>query len=175
MFQSVRPNSQIYIYHKGAEQKIETGVVTNNPMFKPKYTVPPTFGTPQEMVVDLVVKVGSNTYNFNSVPASADVSDTTSNGEHVTISMSREAINAEILSEKQKSVDAINSIDYHKQRITSCDKLLSDFNPEYAEKQVQKEEIETLKSQMLEVTKGLSELMAANKLLIDKLSKEEKQ
>lgn len=170
MFQSVRPNSQLYILHTGDKLKSEVGYIVSVSLPKPKYPVPATFGTPQEMVVDLVVKADNMTYNFNGVPASADVSDTVSNGEALTISTSKEAINAELLSIKQRSTDIVNSCDYHTQRITSCEKLYSELNPEYAEKQVQKEEIESLKGQMLEVTKGLNELMAANRLLIERLS-----
>ena len=170
MFQSVRANSPIYILHTGNELKSELGYVLTVSIPKPKYAVPATFGTPQEMVVDLVVKVGEHTYNFNGVPAGLDSAETISNGESLLITLSKEAVNAEILRIKQKSVDNVNSFDYNKQRITSCDKLLSELNPEFAEKQTQKAEIENLKTQMLENTKALNELIAANRLLVERLS-----
>ena len=46
MFQSVRPNSQIYIFHKGDSPKIEVGYVSNHPLPRPKYQLPTTFGAP---------------------------------------------------------------------------------------------------------------------------------
>ena len=111
MFQSVRPNSQIYIFHKGDTTKLEIGYVINQPVARPKYQVPPTFGQAQDMVVDLNVKVNGQSVNFTNIPAQLDIADSTSNGENLVISDSKEAMNAEILSMKQKSIDIINSID----------------------------------------------------------------
>jgi hypothetical protein len=69
MFQSLRQNSQIYIFHKGNKPLLEVGTITNMPIAKPKYAVPTTFGQPQEMVVDLVVKVNNSIVNYNGLPA----------------------------------------------------------------------------------------------------------
>ena len=114
MFQSVRPNSQIFILHKGDTPSIEIGNVTNQPMSRPKYQLPTSFGQPQELVVDLVVKVGDRTVNYNNLPAQLDIADSSSNGESIVISDSKEAMNAEVLNLKQKSTDIINSVDFHK-------------------------------------------------------------
>ena len=111
MFQSVRPNSQIFILHRGDTPNIELGTVTNQPMPRPKYQLPATFGQPQEMVVDLVVKINDRTVNYNSLPAQSDIADSSSNGENLVISDSRDAMNAEILNLKQKSTDIINSVE----------------------------------------------------------------
>ena len=138
MFQSVRPNSPIYVLHKGDNPRLETGYVANQPIPKPKYQMPHTFGQPQEMIVDLVIKLNDMSINLNSIPASLDIADSYSNGESIVISDSREAMNSEIISLKQKSVDLLNSVDYHKSLIACYDKLLSDFNPEMAEKQAQR-------------------------------------
>lgn len=161
MFQSIRPNSQIYILHKGDNMKVDIGFITNQPMPKPKYQVPPTFGQPQEMVVDLVVKVNNETFNFNGIPAQADVADTYSNGETLVVSPSREAINAELVSEKQKSLDIVKSQPYHEKRASVCDALLGQLNPEFAEKQNQREEISQLKEQVNNLTSQVSRLVEA--------------
>lgn len=158
MFQSLRQNSQVYIFHKGNNPVLEIGTVTNMPVTKPKYAVPTTFGQPQEMVVDLVVKVNNQLVNYNSLPAQLDIADSYSNGESLVIADSREAMNAEILSFKQKSVDTINSIEVHKHIISGCDDILNNLNPEYAEKKQQQDEISALKSQMSDVSKTLATL-----------------
>ena len=159
MFQSVRPNSPIYVLHKGDNARLETGYVINQPIAKPKYQIPHTFGQPQEMIVDLVVKLNDATVNYNSLPAQADISDSYSNGENIVISDSRDAMNAEIMSTKQKSIDIINSIDYHKALIQQYDKLLSDFNPEMAEKQAQQHEIASLREQVDQMSKNMALLI----------------
>ena len=148
MFQSVIPNSPIYVFHKGDNPRLETGYVVNQPIPKPKYQMPNAFGQPQELVVDLVIKLNDITVNMNAIPAQLDIADSYSNGENLVISDSREAMNSEILSLKQKSIDIINSVPYHKNLIITYDKLLSDFNPEMAEKQAQQKEISELKAQL---------------------------
>jgi len=170
MFQSVRPNSQIYIFHKGSTPRVEVGYVTNQPIPRPKYALPATFGQPQEMVVDLTVKVNDQTFNYNNLSAHLDVADSMSNGENIVISDSKEAMNAEIINLKQKSIDVINSVDFHKDLVSKYEKLLSDINPEFAEKQEQKAEIDTLKLQMAEMSKSITSLMESNKSLIEKLT-----
>lgn len=167
MFQSVRPNSPIYVLHKGDNPRLETGYVANQPIPKPKYQMPHTFGQPQEMIVDLVIKLNDASINLNAIPAGLDIADSYSNGENIVISDSREAMNSEILSLKQKSVDILNSAPYHKSLIQQYDKLLSDFNPEMAEKQAQQQEIASLRNQMNEMSKNMA-------LLIEQLKNKEK-
>lgn len=123
------------------------------------------------MVVDLNVKINGQIVNFTNIPAQTDISDSFSNGESIVISDSKEAMNAEILSLKQKSIDIINSVDFHKNLISNCDVILSELNPEFAEKQAQKNEIDLLKSKMDEMTKNLNEIMETNRLLVGRLSK----
>jgi len=159
MFQSVRPNSPIYVLHKGDNPRLETGYVANQPIPKPKYQMPHNFGQPQEMIVDLVIKLNDATINLNSIPANLDIADSYSNGESIVISDSREAMNSEIISLKQKSVDLLNSVDYHKSLIINYDKLLSDFNPEMAEKQAQQQEIAGLRNQIDELSKSMALLV----------------
>lgn len=159
MFQSVRPNSPIYVFHKGDNPRLETGYVVNQPIPKPKYQMPNAFGQPQELVVDLVIKLNDITVNMNAIPAQLDIADSYSNGENLVISDSRDAMNSEILSLKQKSIDIINSVPYHKNLITTYEKLLSDFNPEMAEKQAQQKEISALKAQMDEMSRNMALLI----------------
>lgn len=171
MFQSLRTNSSVYIFHKGAEPYMEIGYVSSVSAPRPKYQVPPVFGQQQETVVDIVVKVGDTTVNYNNLPSQADVADSSSNGESIVISSNKDAMNAEILSLKQKSTDIINSFEFHKKFIDNCDKILSDLNPEFAEKQAQRNEINDLKQQVGEMSKSLSELMETNKRLVEQLTK----
>lgn len=169
MFQSVRPNSQIFILHRSDTPSIELGTVTNQPMPRPKYQLPTTFGQPQEMVVDLVVKINDRTVNYNSLPAQSDIADSSSNGENLVISDSRDAMNAEVLNLKQKSTDIINSVGFHKGLLEQYDKIIAQLNPEFAEKQEQKQELDTLRAQMAEMSRSISALMESNKQLIEKL------
>lgn len=157
MFQNLRQGNQIYILHKDNKPTLETGSVVSVSLPMPKYQVPPVFGQ-QEMVVDIVAKVNNADTTFQKLPASADIADFGSSG--IVISASREAMNAEVVSLKNKSIDAINSVDYHKGVIDGCDIILSGLNPEYAERQQQQAEINDLKAQMAELIKINKDLMS---------------
>ena len=172
MFQSLRPNNQIFVLHKD-KSLLEIGSVVSVSMPTPKYPVPQVFGQPQEMVVDIVAKINNQDITYQKLPANLDIADFGNNG--IVISDNKLAMNSEIMSLKQKSVDAINSVNYHQQMIANCDKMLSDLNPEFAEKQQQQLEINELKTQVHDLTKGMSELMKVNKDLIAQLKRETKE
>lgn len=157
MFQSLRPSNQIYILHKGKTLSLEKGSVVSVSLPVPKYQVAPVFGQPQEMVVDLVVKVDGQDVSYQRIPAAADVADFGNNS--VVLSDSRDAMNAEISSIRQRSADLISSVGYHEGVIRSCDEILSSLNPEFAEKQAQQAEINELKRQMAELMKINVEMM----------------
>lgn len=148
MFQSLRPNNQVFILHKD-RAVLETGSVVSVSTPMPKYPVQPMFGQPQEMVVDIVVKVNNQDITYQKIPANLDIADF--NNSNIVLSDNREAMNSEISSLKQKSIAIINSIDFHKEMISNCDKILSELNPEFAEKQQQQLEINSLKTQMGEM------------------------
>ena len=148
MFQSMRPNSRAYIFFKGDNKRLEQGYVTNQPVQRPKYSIPQNFSHPQEMVVDITVKTENGTYNFAGIPANLDVADTFCNGEAAVISDSREAMSAEVLSTKQKSQDALDSADYHHHTIEACDVALGQLNPDFAERKERDAEFDRLKGQV---------------------------
>ena len=81
-------------------------------------------------------------------------------------------MNAEIITLKQKSKDVLNSVEFHQNLIANCDKILSDLNPEFAEKQQQKAEIDVLKAQITSMSSSIEALMESNKKLMEKLTKE---
>jgi len=172
MFQSLRPNNQIFVLHKD-KSLLEVGSVVSVSIPTPKYPVPQVFGQPQEMVVDIVAKINNQDVTYQKLPANLDIADFGNNG--IVISDNKLAMNSEIMSLKQKSVDAINSVNYHQQMIANCDKMLSDLNPEFAEKQQQQAEINELKTQVHDLTKGMSELMKVNKDLIAQLKRDTKE
>jgi hypothetical protein len=112
--------------------------------------------------------VGDTTYNLNAIPAQLDISDSFSNGESLVISDSRDAMNSEVISQKQKSIDIINSKPYHEQLIVAYDKIITDLNPEVAEKQAQQREIAELRNQVNEMNRNMSLLIEQFKHKEDK-------
>jgi hypothetical protein len=61
-------------------------------------------------------------------------------------------------------------MDFHQQVILNCDKMLSDLNPEFAEKKAQQTRIVTLENQVEEMTRSMASLMEMNKQLMARLN-----
>lgn len=156
MFQSIRINSPIYILHRD-KLMLEIGYVTNVIGPKPKYSTPIGVNN-SSYVIDLTININGSIVNYNGIPANLDIADF-NNGEQIIIADNKEAMNSEILNLKQKSIDIINSVEEHKNRLLSYDDMLNKLNPEYAENQKQKEEIKELKEQL----RKLTELITNNK------------
>lgn len=115
------------------------------------------FMVPQEQVVDVVVSVNGNNINLQSLPANLDVADQGSLNGSLFITSSKDAMNSEINSMRQKSLDIINSVEHHKKVMQDCEILLQRLNPEFAEQKQQKQEIDMLKSQMAEMMNGFKD------------------
>ena len=154
MFSNLRANSQLYILHKDNTPYVEIGQVVSVSQPMPRYQVN-NFMSPQELVVDIVVNVNGNNITLQKLPANLDVADQgTANGS-LFISTTKESMNNEITLLRQKSLDILNSTDYHKKIIQDCEILLQRLNPEFAE-----QKIDTLKTQMSELMSNMKDLMS---------------
>lgn len=156
-FSQLRLNSPIYILHKDATPYVECGQVVNVTAPMPQVGMLPQIGQPVNYTVDLTVKVGDMTSLYQKLPANGDVADFANNGS-VFLACARDGINAEVQAMRQRSADIVASIDYHKNVIGVCDKILQQINPEVAEKMQQQEEIKSLKEQISSLMGLISEM-----------------
>ncbi len=159
MFNTARPNSRAYIFFKGDKPRFEQGFVVNNPVVKPKYNIPMNLNQRQETITDITIKTDSGTYNFNGIPSELEVADTYCNGEAAVISLSRDAMSAEVLSLKQRSEDVIKSVPYHESFITICNDVVSQLNPEYAEQKQRDGRLDNLEKKVDVLTDKLGLLV----------------
>lgn len=159
MFNTARPNSRAYIFFKGDKPRFEQGFVVNNPVVKPKYNIPMNLNQRQETITDITIKTDSGTYNFNGIPSELEVADTYCNGEAAVISLSRDAMSAEVLSLKQRSEDVIKSVSYHESFITICNDVVSQLNPEYAEQKQRDGRLDNLEKKVDVLTDKLGLLV----------------
>lgn len=159
MFSNLRTNSQLYILHRDATPYVEIGQVVSVSQPRPRYQAT-NYIAPQEQVVDVVIGVNGNNITLQNLPANLDVADQGTINGSLFISTTRDAMNTEINSMRQKSLDIINSIEHHKKVIQDCELLLQRLNPEFAEQKQQKQEIDMLKTQVSEMMNGMKELMA---------------
>ena len=91
-----------------------------------------------------MVNIRGQQVPLKDLKANADVDD---NG-NIIVSCSRDAINSEVAMMRQKSLDILNSIEYHKNVIACCDKMLNTLNPEIAAKQEQEQRIQGLEQKI---------------------------
>lgn len=159
MFSNLRTNSQLYILHRDATPYIEIGQVVSVSQPRPKYQTS-NYLAPQEQVVDVVVSINGNNMNLQGLPANLDVADQGTLNGSLFITTTRDSMNSEVSSMRQKSLDIINSVEHHKKVIQDCELLLQRLNPEFAEQKQQKQEIDMLKSQVSEMMSSMKELMA---------------
>lgn len=167
MFQSLSPNQQLYILHKTGTPNLEIGTVQN---VSPPKQDPLNYGQMPTQSVDVTVLVNGQTLTY-TLPAMAVVGTLRGNGS-IVVSMSREAMSNEIKNLRQVSVDALNSIDFHKGMVAKCDQLWQDLNPEAREKEQQKQEINELKNQVSAMSSNMAQLMEMNRKLMEKLDGE---
>ena len=121
--------------------------------------------------VDVTARIGDQNVTYQKLPANLDIADFAGNG-NVVIASQRSAMNAELQSMRQRSVDIVKSVDYHNGLIQTIDKIIQDLNPEEAQKQAQQEEINTLKHQMSQMSQNMAEMMKMNKELMEQLKSE---
>ena len=152
-FQNLRNNHQIYILHKDATPTLELGKVTHVSVPVPKYGTNSMYN---DLVLDIAVEVDGKTTNFQKLPANSEIADF---GNNIVIAISKEAMNSEVTSMKQRSLDILNSIEQHQGIINGCDEILKVLNPEIAEKQRQEQENKALREEINSLKEMFSEFM----------------
>lgn len=183
MFQSLRTNQQFYILTKGTNPRLDIGMVTSVTAPQVKFpTIPQGLGSQPEYVVDVVVSVNGNTQQFQRLPANKEIADFGDGYGNIVVSMSRDAMNNELTTLKNRSEEHIKRVDEEKQKIIAYESILQQLNPEYAEKQKQDAEIANLKNQVAAMAQTnanlenmMSQLLAkfkGEKDISDKLTKE---
>lgn len=163
MFQSLRANQHFCILTKGANPRLDVGIVTSVTAPQIKFqAIPQGLGQQPEYVVDVVVTVNGATQQYQRLPANKEIADFGDGFGNIVVSMSREAMNNEIATLINKSEDHIRRVEEEKQKIVAYEAILQQLNPEYAEKQKQEAEITSLKNQvaaMAQTNANLEQMM----------------
>lgn len=168
MFQSARVNQPIYILYKESVPRLEIGTITQvtQPVYKFPTAAP--YGQMQEQVVDVTANVGGAQRQFQQLPANKESANYVTGG-NVFVTVSRDAMNAEIATLKNEAVGIINRVDEERQKIVKYDEILMQLNPEYAENQRREQEIATMKNQMATMASDNAELKGMVAQLLAKL------
>ena len=152
-FQNLRNNHQIYILHKDVIPTLEIGKITNVSVPVPKYGNTSMYN---DLVLDITADIDGKSTNFQKLPANSEIADF---GNSLVVAMSKDAMNSEVTSMKQRSLDILNSIEQHQSIIQGCDEILQILNPEIAEKQRQEQENKALREEINSLKEMFSEFM----------------
>lgn len=156
-FQNLRQGSQVFILHKGLNPFYEVGTIEQMPSTQMMSYYP---NLPM-MPIDMTVRVGEQLIPYRQIPPTAESAKVTSQttGEEVCLACSKESISAEVELLIRQSVDAINSIDAHKQRIETCKNILNQLNPEKVKEAQQAQEIDSLKNELADMKAMMAEML----------------
>ena len=152
-FQNLRNNHQIYILKKDVIPTLEIGKITNVSVPVPKYGNTSMYN---DLVLDITADIDGKPTNFQKLPANSEIADF---GNSLVVAVSKEAMNSEVVSMKQRSLDILNSIEQHQSIIKGCDEILQILNPEIAEKQRQEQENKALREEINSLKEMFSEFM----------------
>ena len=132
---------------------MEIGKVTHISVPVPKYGASSMYN---DLVLDITAEIDGKATNFQKLPANSEIADF---GNNVVVAVSKEAMNNEVMSMKQRSMDILNSIEQHRSIIDGCDEILQVLNPEIAEKQRQEQENKALREEINSLKEMFSEFM----------------
>ena len=152
-FQNLRNNHQIYILRKDVIPVLEIGKITNVSVPVPKYGNTSMYN---DLVLDITADVDGKSTNFQKLPANSEIADF---GNSLVVATSKDAMNSEVMSMKQRSLDIINSVEQHRSIIQGCDEILQTLNPEIAEKQRQEQENKALREEINSLKEIVSEFI----------------
>nr|DAP90479.1 MAG TPA: hypothetical protein [Caudoviricetes sp.] len=157
MFQGLRTNSLFYVLDKGENPNLRIGQVVSVSNPQTKY---PTFNNgftpqPMETVVDVRVKLGDEEVDFKQLPANGQIA----NDKNLVVSDNKDAMSAEVDAMLRQSKAILESVDYNKRVVESCEGMLQQLNPQIAKDKEQTEKINKLEGKVSGIEGKIDKMM----------------
>lgn len=157
MFQGLRTNSLLYVLDKGENPNLRIGQVVSVSNPQTKY---PTFNNgftpqPMETVVDVKVKLGDEDVDFKQLPANGQIA----NDKNLVVSDNKDAMSAEVDAMLRQSKAILESVDYNKRVVESCEGMLQQLNPQIAKEKEQTEKINKLEGKVSGIEGKIDKMM----------------
>ena len=157
MFQGLRTNSLFYVLDKGENPNLRIGQVVSVSNPQTKY---PSFNNgftpqPMETVVDVKVKLGDEEVDFKQLPANGQIA----NDKSLVVSDNKEAMSAEVDAMLRQSRAILESVDYNKRVVESCEGMLQQLNPQIAKDKEQTEKINKLEGKVSGIEGKIDKMM----------------
>lgn len=156
LFKDLKPGYPVYILQKEDEPKAFQGktIKVSEPYFPPApIGQMPSMSTTQR-VVDVTLEANGVT-NTYSIPETLSVTY----ANNLVLSTDRDGMLRDVESMKNQSLEIVNSVEKHKAIVDSCDKILEEWNPAFAEKKEQDKRISGLEEKVEGIGKMLSDFI----------------
>lgn len=166
MFQGLRTNSLFYVLDKGENPSLRIGQVVSVSNPQTRY---PSFNNgfapqPMETVVDVKVKINDEEVDFKQLPANGQIA----NDKNLVVSDSKDAMSSEVDAMLRQSKAILESVDYHKKVVDSCEGMLLQLNPQIAKEKEQTEKISKLEGKVSGMEGKLDKMMGLLQQAINK-------
>lgn len=157
MFQGLRTNSLFYVLDKGENPNLRIGQVVSVSNPQTKYPAFNNGFTPQPMetVVDVKVKLGDEEVDFKQLPANGQIA----NDKNLVVSDNKDAMSAEVDAMLRQSKAILESVDYNKRVVESCEGMLQQLNPQIAKDKEQTEKINKLEGKVSGIEGKIDKMM----------------
>lgn len=157
MFQGLRANSLFYVLDKGENPNLRVGQVVSVSNPQTKYPAFNNGFTPQPMetVVDVKVKLNDEEVDFKQLPANGQIA----NDKNLVVSDNKDAMSAEVDAMLRQSRAILESVDYHKRVVESCEGMLQQLNPQIAKEKEQTEKINKLEGKVSGIEGKIDKMM----------------
>ena len=157
MFQGLRTNSLFYVLDKGENPNLRIGQVVSVSNPQTKYPAFNNGFTPQPMetVVDVRVKLGDEEVDFKQLPANGQIA----NDKNLVVSDNKDAMSAEVDAMLRQSKSILESVDYNKRVVESCEGMLQQLNPQIAKEKEQTEKINKLEGKVSGIEGKIDKMM----------------
>lgn len=157
MFQGLGTNSLFYVLDKGENPNLRVGQVVSVSNPQTKY---PSFNNgftpqPMETVVDVKVKLGDEEVDFKQLPANGQIA----NDKNLVVSDNKDAMSAEVDAMLRQSKAILESVDYNKRVVESCEGMLQQLNPQIAKEKEQTEKINKLEGKVSGIEGKIDKMM----------------
>ena len=157
MFQGLRTNSLFYVLDKGENPNLRIGQVVSVSNPQARY---PSFNNgftpqPMETVVDVKVKLGDEEVDFKQLPANGQIA----NDKNLVVSDNKDAMSAEVDAMLRQSKAILESVDYNKRVVESCEGMLQQLNPQIAKEKEQTEKINKLEGKVSGIEGKIDKMM----------------
>nr|DAU12889.1 MAG TPA: hypothetical protein [Caudoviricetes sp.] len=157
MFQGLRTNSLFYVLDKGENPNLRIGQVVSVSNPQTKY---PSFNNgftpqPMETVVDVKVKLGDEEVDFKQLPANGQIA----NDKNLVVSDNKDAMSVEVDAMLRQSKAILESVDYNKRVVESCEGMLQQLNPQIAKEKEQTEKINKLEGKVSGIEGKIDKMM----------------